>query len=134
MLLGAMKTRLVALPLAALFLLFSGGAAVAPTCHIDAAAQPHAHSAGSHAHSQEAATPLISKDQGVQVLGGQGISYEICAALGFIVLLVIRFLRIKSLTSIIRRYSQFRALALQAISQRLSLITLTHLQLGIIRI
>ncbi|CAN2236433.1 hypothetical protein MCEMZLE12_00515 [actinobacterium SCGC AAA044-D11] len=141
MLLRVLKTRLVVLPLAVLFLLFSAGAAAAPDCHIETAAQtknqsstPHMHSGAPHDHSNQAASTAVSGIQGLNVLADKALENEMCFVLGFIVLLLSRFLRIKRSTFSVLRLSRPRFLLPQLLSKNLGYLNLNHLKLGIIRI
>jgi len=141
MLLNAVKKRWLVAPLAALFLIFSGGAAVAPDCHIVATNQTQeqsiatsAHSSHSHAHSHEPAASLPSKSlEPVLALGGS-LSNEVCFIVGFIVLLLLRFARgARSNFNVIRIARRVQLLP-QILTSHLGYLKLTHLTLGIIRI
>ena len=141
MLLNAVKKRWLVAPLAALFLIFSGGAAVAPDCHIVATNQTQeqsiatsAHSSHSHAHSHELAASLPSKAlEPFTALGGT-LSNEMCFIVGFIVLLLLRFARgAKSDFTFMRLARRVHVLP-RLITRNLNNLNLTHLQLGVIRI
>jgi hypothetical protein len=141
MLLGGVKARLAILPFAVLFLLFSASPAAAPDCHIESVAQssnisvpPHSHAAQTHDHSHQLASPAVSTSQEAIVLAGGGFNNEICFVVGFIVLLLLRFLRLKRPTFLVKQISQMRFLLPQLQSKNLSYLNLNHLQLGIIRI
>lgn len=141
MLLRVLKTRLVVLPLAVLFLLFSAGAAAAPDCHIETTTQtknqsatPHMHSGVPHDHSNLAASTAVSGFQGLNALADKALKNEMCFVVGFIVLLLSRFLRIKRSTFSVLRLSRPRYLLPQLLSKNLGYLNLTHLKLGIIRI
>lgn len=122
MLLKAARTRAVVLPLAALFLLFSGGAAYAPTCHMESTAHIHDHAAP----GEIAQSTNISSEK--------DLNYEICFAVGVIVLLLFKFLHLKKLTPQLKSFIK-RSLAPPITNSKLlSNLTLSHLQLGIIRI
>jgi hypothetical protein len=128
-------------PLAALFLLFSAGAAAAPECHIEptvATVNPAAvhqdHSAIPHDHSPQVARSSIAMPQEViRALGGS-LSNEICVVVGFIVLLLLRFSRYLQSKLNVIKISPPKYLLPTSISKNLSFLNLTHLKLGIIRI
>jgi hypothetical protein len=141
MLLSAFKKRWLVAPLAALFLIFSGGAAVAPDCHIVATNQTQdqsvatsAHASHSHAHSHESASTLPSKVlEPFTALGGT-LSNEMCFIVGFIVLLLLRFARGAKPNFTFIRMARSLAVLPQLVTRRLNNLNLTHLQLGVIRI
>ena len=116
MLLKLMKRRLVVLPLATFFLLFSGGAAVAPECHIEMTSHTHVASVTPHSHS----TPAID--------------YELCLTIGFVALLIFRFLQVKRSSLTLMRITLPMRMLPPIRSLNLSFLNLTHLQLGIIRV
>lgn len=150
MLLRVLKARLVVLPLAVLFLLFSAGAAAAPDCHIESTAPkinqtatPHSHGGIPHDHSQPATSAATSSFQGLNIstnFQGLNIStnsalnYEVCFFVGFIVLLSIRFLRIKNSNFSVKQLVQPKLLMPLLLSKNLGYLNLSHLKLGIIRI
>jgi hypothetical protein len=141
MLLRSVKARLVILPFAVLFLLFSASPAAAPDCHIESLAQspnisvlPHSHAVQSHDHSHQLTSPAVSTSQETVVSAGSGINNEICFVVGFIVLLLLRFLHLKRPTFLVKQISQMRFLLPELQSKNLSYLNLNHLQLGIIRI
>lgn len=136
-----MKARFVILPLAVLFLLFSASPAAAPDCHIESMATspnlsvlPHSHAAQTHDHSHDLVSPAVSTSQETIVSAGSAVNNEICFVVGFIVLLLLRFLRIKRPTLLVKQISQMRFLLPELQSKNLSYLNLNHLQLGIIRI
>ncbi|CAB4607012.1 hypothetical protein MCEMZLE22_00532 [actinobacterium SCGC AAA044-D11] len=136
-----MKTRLVVLPLAVLFLLFSAGAAAAPDCHIETTAptttqtaSTHNHSGHLHDHSHQSASATASSAQVLKVLADKALENEMCFVVGFIVLLLSRFLQMKRSTFSLLQFSRPRYLLPQLLSKNLSYLNLTHLKLGIIRI
>ena len=141
MLLSAVKKRWLVAPLAALFLIFSGGAAVAPDCHIVATNQTQdqsvatsAHSSHSHTHSHESAASLPSKAlEPLLGLGGT-LSNEVCFIVGFIVLLLLRFARGAKPSFDQNRIVRQLQLLPQLLTSHLGYSKLTHLTLGIIRI
>jgi hypothetical protein len=116
MLLRLMKGRFVVLPLATFLLLFAGGAAVAPECHIEVTSHAHAVSATPHTH------------------GAQALDYEMCFAIGFVAFLIFRFLRLKRSTPLLIRVFQLKIHLPHIRNINLSFLNLTHLQLGIIRV
>ena len=141
MLLIAGKKRWLAVPLAALFLLFSTVAAAAPDCHTESATQPiiksemvHSHSAHPHSHSPQITTIAASNSQVTLLSVGSALSSEICVAVGFIVLLLLRFAR--AIRSMLRakQFSLPRYQVPLFLSKNLDYLNLNHLQLGIIRI
>lgn len=139
MLLSAVKKRWLVAPLAALFLIFSGGAAVAPDCHIVATNQTKdksiatsAHS--SHAHSHEPAASLPSKSLEPLLALGGSLSNEVCFIAGFIVLLLLRFVRGARNSFNHVRIARQLQLFPQLLTSNLGYLNLTHLQLGVIRI
>jgi hypothetical protein len=139
MLLSAVKKRWLVAPLAALFLVFSGGAAVAPDCHIVATNQTQIQAAAtgshsSHSHSHEPTTAMPSQSlEPLLTLGGT-LTNEMCFIVGFIVLLILRFARgARSGFNQIRMARQLLLLSPLSINH-LGYLKLTHLTLGIIRI
>ena len=141
MLLSAVKKRWLVAPLAALFLIFSGGAAVAPDCHIvatnqtqDQSVATNTHSSHSHAHSHESASTLPSKTFEQPLTLGGALSNEVCFIVGFIVLLLLRFVRgAKSDFTFMRLARRVHVLP-RLITRNLNNLNSTHLQLGVIRI
>ena len=141
MLLRVLKVRLVVLPLAVLFLLFSAGVAAAPDCHIETAAQtniqsapPHIHSGPAHNHLHQAASTSVMGSQGINFSANTALDYEICFVVGFIVLLSFRFLRVKRSTFTLTQITRPIFLLPTLLSKNLGYLNLTHLKLGIIRI
>jgi len=141
MLLRVLKARLVVLPLAVLFLLFSAGAAAAPDCHIESTAPkinqtatPHSHGGIPHDHSQPATSAATSSFQGLNISTNSALNYEVCFFVGFIVLLSIRFLRIKNSNFSVKQLVQPKLLMPLLLSKNLGYLNLSHLKLGIIRI
>jgi hypothetical protein len=139
MLFEAAKKRWLVVPLAALFLVSSGGAAVAPDCHIVETKQTQVQSAAtsshsSHTHSHEpTASPPSQALEPLLTLGGT-LSNEVCFIVGFIVLLLLRFARgTRSSFNQIRIARQLQLPSRLPISH-LGYLKLTHLTLGIIRI
>lgn len=141
MLLSAVKKRWLVAPLAALFLIFSGGAAVAPDCHIATSEKienqslvTYSHSSASHTHSHGSATTLPSSlTEPLLALGGS-ISNEVCFIVGFIVLLLLRFARGAKPDFTFIRMARSLAVLPQLVTRRVNNLNLTHLQLGVIRI
>jgi hypothetical protein len=141
MLLRVLKARLVVLPLAVMFLLFSAGIAAAPDCHIGStapttnqSAAPHSHGGIPHDHSKHAASAAVSGSQVINLSTSNAINYEICFVVGFIVLLSFRFLRAKKSLFTIKQLSLPKLLLPQLLSKNLGYLNVTHLKLGIIRI
>jgi hypothetical protein len=141
MLLKGMKAKWLAVPLAALFLLFSTGAAAAPECHVASTVQPtsqsevvHSHSAHPHSHSPQITTSAVSNSQETLFSVGSTLNNEICIVVGFIVLLLLRFSRaIRSMLTA-KQFSLPRYQLPLFLSKNLGYLNLNHLQLGIIRI
>jgi hypothetical protein len=141
MLLRVLKARLIVLPLAVLFLLFSAAVAVAPDCHIETAAQmknqsatPHIHSGPAHNHLGQAASTAVTGSQGINIPANTALDYEICFVVGFIVLLSFRFLRVKRSTFTPTQITRPIFLLPTLLSKNIGYLNLTHLKLGIIRI
>ena len=141
MLLSAVKKRWLVAPLAALFLIFSGGAAVAPDCHIVATNQTQdqsvatsAQSSHSHTHSHEPAASLPSNALDPLLTLSRTLSNEICFIVGFIVLLLLRFARGPRSNFNVIRIARPVQLLPQILTTHLGYLKLTHLTLGIIRI
>ena len=141
MLLKGMKARWLAVPLAVLFLLFSTGAAAAPECHIESTVQPNSqsevinsHSSHSHSHSPQITTSAASSSQETLLSLGSTLNNEICIAVGFIVLLLLRFSRATRSMLTVKQFSLPRYQLPLFLSKNASYLNLTHLKLGIIRI
>ena len=136
-----MKVRWLAVPLAALFLLFSTGTAAAPDCHVASTTQPaskseavSSHSAHPHNHSPQITTSAALNSQETILSVGSTLSNEICVVVGFIVLLLLRFSRaIRSMLTA-KQFSLPRYQLPLFLSKNLGYLNLNHLQLGIIRI
>ena len=141
MLLKKKKARWLAVPLAALFLLFSTGAAAAPECHVTSTVQPTSqsevvspHAGHSHTHSPQITTSAVSNSQETLLSVGSTLSSEICVVVGFIVLLWLRFSRAIRSTLTAKRFSLPKYQVPLFLSKNLGYLNLNHLQLGIIRI
>ena len=100
MLIKSRKARWLAVPFAALFLLFSTGAAAAPDCHIESTVQPtsqsqvvHSHTGHPHSHSPQITTSAASTSNETLLSVGSTLNNEICVVVGFIVLLLLRYSR-----------------------------------------
>jgi hypothetical protein len=136
-----MKAKWVTVPLAALFLLFSTGSAVAPDCHIESTVQPtakseadHSHTGHTHSHSPQITTSAASYSQEALLSFGSFLNNEVCIVVGFIVLLLLRFSRATRSMLTTKQFSLPRYLQPFAVSRNLGYLNLTHLKLGIIRI
>lgn len=136
-----MKVRWLAVPLTALFLLFSSGAAAAPDCHVASTVQPtsqseavSSHAGHTHSHSPEIITSAVSNSQETLLSVGITLSSEICVVVGFIVLLLLRFSRAIRSTLTAKQFSLPRYQVPLFLSKNLGYLNLNHLQLGIIRI
>lgn len=136
-----MKKRWLAMPLAALFLLFSSGAAAAPDCHIESTSQAATqsevvltHSAHPHAHSPETTSKAVSSSQESLMSVGSTLNKEICVVFGSIVLLMLRFSRATKSILIAKQFFLPRYQSPLVLSKTLGYLNLTHLKLGIIRI
>jgi hypothetical protein len=141
MLRKGLKAKWLAVPLAALFLLFSTGAAAAPECHVESATQSASKSeAGSshaghlHSHAPQITTSAALDSQETILSGGSTLSSEICFVVGFIVLLLLRFSRAIRSTHTAKQFSLQRYQVPLFLSKNLGYLNLNHLQLGIIRI
>ena len=135
------RAKWLAVPLAALFLLFSTGAAAAPECHVTSTVQStgqseqvHSHSGHPHSHSHQTTTSVASNLPVMLLSLGSTLSSETCVVVGFIVLLLLRFSRPIRSTLTAKRFSLPRYQLPLFLSKNLSYLNLNHLQLGIIRI
>ena len=141
MFLRVVRARLIVLPLAVLFLVFSAGAAAAPDCHIEATTQtnnqpaaPHVHAGVPHDHSPQAAATSASSSQAINISATNSLNYELCFVVGFIVLLSVRFLRVKSSKFTLQQISRPKFLLPPLLSKNLGHLNLTHITLGVIRV
>ena len=139
--LKGMKTRWLALPLTALFLLFSTGAAAAPDCHVESTVQPtsktevvHSHTGHTHSHSPQVTTSAASNSQEALLSVGSILNNEMCIVVGFIVLLLLRFSRATRSMLTTKQFSLPREVQPFALSRNLGYLNLTHLKWGISRI
>jgi hypothetical protein len=141
MLLKGMKRSWLVVPLAALILLFSAGAAIAPDCHLGPAPQAptqsgalHTHSGVPHDHSSQPERLLLSGplENSASVHGV--LDEEMCFIVGFIVLLLLRFSRFLRSVSNLKGTLVQRPVRTLFRFQNLGYLNLTHLKLGIIRI
>jgi hypothetical protein len=135
------NTRLLVVPLAAFFLLFTGGAAFAPDCHIESTSQTtinsvaaHNHSAAPHSHSHQSPSAVASNAQETVIASGGALNNEICFIVGFIVLLLLRYSHLKRSILKVTRIPRPRYFQPLCLSKNLGYLNLTHLKLGIIRI
>ena len=136
-----LKARWLAVSLAALFLLFSTGAAAAPDCHVASTVQPtsqseavSSHAGHPHSHSPQITTSAALNSQETLFSVGSTLNSEICVVVGFIVLLLLRLSRaIRSMLTTKQFFLPRYQLPL-FLSKNLSYLNLNHLQLGIIRI
>ena len=141
MLVKSRKVRWLAVPLAALFLLFSTGTAAAPVCHIESTVQPTSlsgpvqnHSAHPHSHSPQITSSAVSNSQETLLSVGSTLNNEICVVIGFIVLLLLRYSRVTRPMLATKQFSLPRYQLPLFLSKNLGHLNLNHLQLGIIRI
>jgi hypothetical protein len=139
--LKGIKAKWLAVPLAALFLLFSTGAAAAPDCHIESTVQPtsqsqvvHSHTGHPHSHSPQITTSAASTSNETLLSVGSTLNNEICVVVGFIVLLLLRYSRATKSMLTTKQFSLPRYQLPLYLSKNLGYLNLTHLQLGIIRI
>ncbi len=139
--LKGIKAKWLAVPLAALFLLFSTGAAAAPDCHIDSTVQStnqtvvvHSHTGHPHSHSPQITTSAASNSNETLLSVGRNLNKEICIVFGFIVLLLLRYSRATRSMLTTRQFSLPRYKLPLFLSKNLGYLNLNHLQLGIIRI
>jgi hypothetical protein len=135
------NVRWLVVPLVAFFLLFTGGAAFAPDCHIESTSQTtansaatHNHSAAPHSHSHQSPSTVASYAQETLSASGSALNNEICFIVGFIVLLLLRYSHLKRSILNIKRISRPRYFQPLCLSKNLGYLNLTHLKLGIIRI
>lgn len=136
-----MKSKWLAAPLATLFLLFSTGVAAAPECHIESKVQTisqsevlHSKLGHSHSHADQISTSATSNAQETLLAVGSTLGKEICIAVGFIVLLFLRFSRGPKSRLSVKQFSLPKYQLPQVLSKNISYLNLNHLQLGIIRI
>jgi hypothetical protein len=141
MFIRVVKVRWLVVPLTAFFLLFTGGVAVAPDCHIESAAPTknsstvaHNHSAAPHSHSHQSAGSAVSNAQEALVASGSALNSEICFIVGIVVLLLLRYFHLTRSNSSLGRIPGIRVSQLLSLPKNLGYLNLTHLQLGIIRI
>jgi hypothetical protein len=141
MLSKGMKAKWLTVPLAALFLFFSSGTAVAPDCHIESTVQPtsksevvSSHTGHTHSHSPQITTSAASNSQEALLSVGSILNNEMCIVVGFIVLLLLRFSRATRSMLTTKLFSLPRYLQPFALTRNLGYLKLTHLKLGIIRI
>ena len=139
--LKGIKAKWLAVPLAALFLLFSTGAAAAPDCHIESTVQPtsqsqvvHSHTGHPHSHSPQITTSAASTSNETLLSVGSTLNNEICVVVGFIVLLLLRYSRATRSMLTTKQFSIPRYQLPLFRSKNLGHLNLNHLQLGIIRI
>jgi hypothetical protein len=121
----------LSLPFALLFVLLSGGVAIVENCHTQINSEIgainstviHTHTDGSHNHaaSKHASEPLSN-------------SYEACFAIGFVVLLFIRFFKLKLQLLKFRSLEYINLKIVNFQNATSHLINLNHIQLGVIRI
>jgi hypothetical protein len=135
------KARWLIVPFTAFLLLSSGGAAVAPDCHIESAAPTknssavaHNHSAVGHNHSHQSSSSALLNAAEIPVAAGGSLNNEICFVVGFIVLLLLRFSQITRTSFTTSRIPRSRYLLPFSLPVNLGYLNLTHLKLGIIRI
>ena len=135
------NTKWLTMPLVALFILFSTGAAAAPDCHIELITPPtiqsevaHSHSAHPHTQSNPIATTSASNPLGTLLSVGSTLGNEICVVVGFTVLLFLRFARTAKSIPATTLFSPQRYQLPYFLSNNLGYLNLNHLQLGIIRI
>jgi len=147
--------RWLVVPLTAFLLISTGGAAVASDCHVESAAPtksssaaphshsaaphshsaaPHSHSAAPHSHSHQLDSSAVSNTQVTLVASGSALNNEICFIVGFIVLLLLRYVHLPRTIFRVGRILWPRYLQPFILTKNLGYLNLTHLQLGIIRI
>jgi len=139
--LKGLKARWLGAILAALFLLFSTGAAAAPDCHVASTVQPtsqseavSSHAGHPHSHPPQITTSAASNSQETLFSGGSALNSEICVVVGFIVLLLLRFSRVIRSTLTAKQFSLPKYQIPLFLSKNQGYLNLNHLQLGIIRI
>ena len=133
--------RWLVVPLTAFLLISTGGAAVASDCHVESAAPtksssapPHSHSSAPHSHSHQPDSSAVSNTQVTLVASGSALNNEICFIVGFIVLLLLRYVHLPRTIFRVGRILWPRYLQPFILTKNLGYLNLTHLQLGIIRI
>ena len=133
--------RWLVVPLTAFLLISTGGAAVASDCHVESAAPtksssapPHSHSSAPHSHSHQPDSSAVSNTQVTLVASGSALNNEICFIVGFIVLLLLRYVHLPRSIFRVGRILWPRYLQPFILTKNLGYLNLTHLQLGIIRI
>jgi hypothetical protein len=141
MFIRVVNVRWLVVPLTAFFLLFTGGVAIAPDCHIESvaptkssSAAAHNHSAALHSHSHQSVNSAISNAQEALVASGSALNNEICFIVGLVVLLLLRYFHLTRSISSVGRTLRSRFLQPISLPKNLGYLNLTHLQLGIIRI
>ena len=128
-LMGSLKR--LSLPFALLFVLLSGGVAIVESCHTQISSEIstvvssviHSHPDGSHSHL--ASTPTTEP---------LGTTYEACFAIGFVVLLFIRFFKLKLQHLRVRSVELLKMKIMNFQEVTASYLNLSHIQLGVIRI
>lgn len=135
------KLKWQAMALAALFLLFSTGAAAAPDCHVEMVSKLSdnsevAHNQDTHSHSDSSAVTrsAFSISQKTLISMGGTLSNEICVAVGFIVLLLLRFSLATRSTLSAKKFSPPRFQLPVFLAKNIGYLNLTHLKLEVIRI
>lgn len=126
---GSLKR--LSLPLALLFALLSGGVAIVESCHTQISSEIttvvssviHSHPDSSHSHL--ASTPTSQP---------LGTTYEACFAIGFVVLLFIRFYKLKLQYLRIRSAELLKMKIVNYQEITSNFLNLSHIQLGVIRI
>ncbi|MFM1758544.1 MAG: hypothetical protein RL193_1121 [Actinomycetota bacterium] len=134
----------MAVLLAALFLVFSTGTAVAPECHLgslvpksiqnEVVQSNSGHQGHSHSHSHLLNSSAALNSQAAFLLSDSVLNSEICVVVGFIVLLLLRFSFASKLNFKRKQYSLPRYQLPLILSKNLGYLNRTHLRLGVIRI
>jgi hypothetical protein len=134
MLLQRLGSRLLVIPMASIFLFFGGSTAYAPDCHIEPVATAHDHSASAHTHSHEPVTYTALNSTVIDSAKSTTVNYEMCFAVGFIVLLLFRKSRGGLFSSNVKKLTFSKVQPLKTAYQALGFTNLTHLKLGVIRV
>lgn len=122
----ALRSRFFVLSFAALLLLLGGGAVAVQSCHSETITHNHVESSLTHSHDANLIGSLDSNKLGV--------NFEVCFAIGFLVFLILRFVRIGTTSSKLLDYEFPDIKQTFQIFYKPWFLNLTHLQLGVIRV
>lgn len=135
------KVRWLVLPLTAFFLFLGGGAVVAPECHVGQKSnnvylqnQSHFHADPQIIHTHSVSQVPVSLIQRADSPNNNSLNSEFCFAFGFLVLVLLQFYRLKKTparpSGVKARMSSLKFHHIKSAYFP----SLTHLELGIIRI